>query len=248
MRRLTIVLGLLGLICAVPAAQAADLYGGAAPYEAPLAPIWTGYYVGGHLGGVWKGDDSLGLEKHCKDSQKCRCRGCYDTEWRKVEMRKDFDEDKNDVNMIGGVQVGYNWQSGNYVFGLEGDASFSDDINYLASFRARIGIAADRFLIYATAGAAIAEFEKGSYDKFFKNSDQTQMGLVVGGGVEYMLASNVSIGVEGLYYAFGDDEDFKTWSKGCKEYRLTHKEDDDLFVVRARLSYHIQPAYEEPLK
>ncbi len=57
--------------------------------------------------------------------------------------------------MAGGLHVGYNWQKpGGWVFGIEGDVSFADDIDYLATIRGRLGYAMDSTLIYATGGAA----------------------------------------------------------------------------------------------
>ncbi len=55
------ILSAAALLFGIHAASAADLgsYKDTG-YTAPLAPIWTGYYVGGHLGGLWndKGDSS----------------------------------------------------------------------------------------------------------------------------------------------------------------------------------------------
>jgi outer membrane immunogenic protein len=89
--------------------------------------------------------------------------------------------------LIGGVQGGYNWQSGSMVFGIEGDVSFADwghssatfdsldgdvlglrdrdeawgsasaDVDMLASVRGRVGFAMDSLLIYGTGGVAWAD-------------------------------------------------------------------------------------------
>jgi outer membrane immunogenic protein len=247
MRRLAALSIIFGIFAAVPSARAADLF------ELPLAPIWSGLYVGGHLGGVWDGDESLDLKKRCKDTDSCRCWWCNgdDGEWKKVDIKhfnKD-DDDDDDVSFLGGLHIGYNWQEETLVYGLEADVSFADQTDYLASVRARLGFAMDNFLIYATIGGAFVGFDKDGHDgPLFEDDDDSKVGLVVGGGVEYKLDSNLSVGVEGLYYAFGDTSNILEWEKWCKEYKLTHKDDDDLFVVRARLSYHMTPAYEEPLK
>jgi len=87
----------------------------------------------------------------------------------------------NDQGFIGGGQAGCNLQTGNFVFGIEGDwqyfnsnPNFSDSngsiastgdpvtiaqslrTNSLATIRPRIGIVSDRILIYATGGVAFA--------------------------------------------------------------------------------------------
>ena len=112
-------------------AAAADL--GKGLKDAPIAPaqpaqMWRGPYIGGHLGGAFDvGDEDLAAG---------------------------VSVDSNDSQFIGGVHGGWNWQSGAYVFGLEGDVSFGDDIEYLASARGRIGFAANKWLAYFTGGVA----------------------------------------------------------------------------------------------
>jgi outer membrane immunogenic protein len=72
---------------------------------------------------------------------------------------------------VGGAQAGYNFRSGNFVFGIEADASFTDldgdtadnggndiieaDTDFLASLRARLGVAFDTVLLYGTGGVAL---------------------------------------------------------------------------------------------
>ncbi len=169
----------------------------------------------------------------------------------------EFSEDEDDVSLLGGIHVGYNWQDGDTVFGVEADVSFADRIDYLASIRARLGLAADSLLIYATAGVAFVGFEDKTVDALFHGkyehsavfSGDNKVGFVVGGGVEHKIDANWSLGVEGLYYFFGDSEDSESWKKGKrKEYKITHEDDNDLFVVRGRLTYHIQDEYQAPLK
>jgi outer membrane immunogenic protein len=95
----------------------------------------------------------------------------------------------NSPNFIGGGQLGCNWQSGTYIYGLEGDfdyfrsnpqfingtATLSDGAttftlsqtlttNYLATLRPRLGVAADRNLFYITGGVA---FTKASYTQAY---------------------------------------------------------------------------------
>jgi outer membrane immunogenic protein len=83
---------------------------------------------------------------------------------------------------VGGAHVGFNYQFGSLVAGIEadiegagieGDNSFdfvggaldgttlsaSSEINFQGSLRARVGFALDRALIYATGGLAFANFE-----------------------------------------------------------------------------------------
>ncbi|WP_088348919.1 MULTISPECIES: outer membrane beta-barrel protein [Rhodomicrobium] len=254
MRKLAVLAASLAFFGGVNFAAAADLSYKDTPYEAPLAPIWSGFYVGGHIGGLWNdsGDSSLAWRSKQRG---CRgeCKGDW-SNWKELTKVK-FSEEDDDTTLIGGVHVGYNWQDGARVYGLEADASFGDGIDYLASLRARLGYAFDNLLIYATAGVAFAGFDDtevvGSFGPFKKSVEfggDSEVGFVVGGGVEYKLASNWSIGVEGLYYGFGDGDDSKTWEKWCNQLKLSHDDDNDLFVARARLTYHFQDGSEEPLK
>jgi outer membrane immunogenic protein len=272
MRKFTVLSAFVAMLGGVNAAAAADLpYQGGSykdtGYEAPLAPIWGGLYVGGHVGGLW--NDGGDVSKWCRKKQKeeedgpvleaaarlVDQRPCRSYEWDKVDNVKFSSNDHDDVTFIGGLHIGYNWQSGARVFGLEADASFGDGVDYLASLRARLGYARDNLLLYVTAGVAFAGFDDSSvtlshngHKKTFDFSGDSEVGLVVGAGAEYKLSQNWSIGLEGLYYAFGDSDDSKAWEKFCKEYKLVREDDNDLFVVRARLSYHFQDAYDEPLK
>jgi len=61
-----------------------------------------------------------------------------------------------------------------------------------AVFPLRGGFAFGRFLVYGTGGAAFQDFN--------------DVGWVAGGGGEYALTDNVSVGVEYLHYDFGGDE------------------------------------------
>jgi outer membrane immunogenic protein len=125
-------------------------------------------------------------------------------------------DDDDDTMFIGGFHIGYNWQKpSNVVIGLEGDVDFADDIDYLASIRGRLGYAMGPTLLYATGGVAFL----GVDDDF---EDDTLTGWTAGLGIEHKLRENVSLGLEGLYYDF-DEDNF---------------DDADFWTVRARLTYH----------
>ena len=85
-------------------AGAADLPVKAAPYNGPV-PVavynWTGFYVGAHGGGAWT--DKRWFLPGTGEIAKYSANGA-----------------------IGGVQAGYNWQSGNWVLGAEAQASWSE--------------------------------------------------------------------------------------------------------------------------
>jgi outer membrane immunogenic protein len=265
MRKFAMAFAVASVIGAVNGAQAADLrdYGGSmkdGPYEAPAA-IWSGLYVGGHLGGLWSdaGDNGIFKRHKCKyDSEVPTIAAvpACENPWEEVERVK-FSDDDDDTTLIGGVHIGYNWQSGSKVFGIEADASFGDGVDYLASLRARLGYAMDALLVYATAGVAFVGFDDKTvdakfgdfYTKSFDIEGDSEVGVVVGLGAEYKLAANWSVGVEGLYYFFGDSNTTDQWTWWCYDKKFSHDDDNDMFVVRGRLSYHFtDDRYDAPLK
>jgi outer membrane immunogenic protein len=116
----------------------------------------------------------------------------------------------NTSGLVGGVQAGVNGQVDRYVFGAEADATLSGVDHsgfaqkfrqkWLASLRARGGVAIDRALVYGTAGLAAAAHEfKGAGPK----TDHTQTGYVLGAGAEYRMTEKVSLRGEALHYGFG---------------------------------------------
>jgi outer membrane immunogenic protein len=156
-------------------------------------------------------------------------------------------ESENASGFVGGVYGGYNWQAGNLVFGLEGDATWGDinkaernifatgdelklANNFLGSIRGRLGVTSGAALFYATAGIAFGDFDLSYREPgfaTFKVSD-SRTGFVVGGGVDYMFTPNFVGRVEGLYYSFGDI---------FKDDGLGDNLKYDTFVVRGGLSY-----------
>ena len=125
----------------------------------------------------------------------------------------------DDSALLAGGHLGYNWQGpSNVVIGVEGDVSFIDDIDYLASVRGRLGYAFGPTLAYATGGVAFLGIDENL------SGEDTLTGYVAGVGIEHKLRENVSIGAEALYYGFEDED-----SGG---------EDANFWAARARLTYH----------
>jgi opacity protein-like surface antigen len=149
----------------------------------------------------------------------------------------------------------------------------SDKFDYLASARARLGFASGRHLFYATAGVAFAGINgvsqltagdgangqdggddvnaaggvpgagglggAGGIASITDNSDD-KVGFVVGAGVDTKLSDRLTLGLEGLYYGFEEDE--VSVSGGGDT--VTKDGDNDVFVLRGRISYSLSPAHE----
>ena len=123
--------------------------------------------------------------------------------------------------MLGGAQVGYNWQTGNLVFGGELDISvsgmkkhlptpfpgfvaesFSTDLDWVATGRLRAGYAVDHWLGYITGGAAYAHIVNrynDPQDNNFAVFSGFKWGWTIGGGLEYAMAPNLTLRAEYLF-------------------------------------------------
>uniref|UniRef100_UPI0025BC6AD0 outer membrane beta-barrel protein n=1 Tax=Bradyrhizobium sp. TaxID=376 RepID=UPI0025BC6AD0 len=134
-----------------------------------------------------------------------------------------------DVNgFIGGGQLGYNWQQGAWVFGLEGDIQFSNErgsgdvctgacpagfvftrdykLDWFGTGRGRVGfLPAERILLYATGGLAYGSFTGSSstLPLDIGTWSHVNAGWTVGAGVESALGSNWSVKFEYLYMDLG---------------------------------------------
>jgi outer membrane immunogenic protein len=196
-------------------ANAADIAVRSPVYQAPpMAPVssWTGFYIGANGGGAWGRDcwtfigtlPDVGLPGPGHE-------GCHDPSG----------------GIVGG-QVGFNWQSGPLVFGLEAQgnwASLRDQnvsllpsppfpastnrthVDGLGLFTGRLGYAWGSVLLYAKGGAAVV---RDKYD-FFLNSapgapafaNQTRWGGTGGGGIEYKFSQNWSGAIEYDFVGLG---------------------------------------------
>ena len=108
--------------------------------------------------------------------------------------------------VAGGAQAGYNWQTGQFVFGGEADIQLSgaDDTfapwkfsnPWFGTLRGRAGIAFDNVLFYATGGLAYG----GLRGQLFGLSEsKTHLGWTIGAGVEVGFAPNWTAKIEYLY-------------------------------------------------
>jgi outer membrane immunogenic protein len=193
------------LLVASVAANAADMQ---VPVKAPPPVMpppfsWTGFYIGGNLGGAWTNstiNDSLfGLS---------------------------FSNGNNAVFVAGG-QVGLNYQIGNVVLGVEGDFDWAANNNnsvtgvvgplghtfsasandrWMATVAGRLGYAFDHWLIYAKGGGGwvgansftVTDVTTGA--SVNAGSSNTISGWLVGGGLEWAFANNWSIRAEYDYF------------------------------------------------
>jgi outer membrane immunogenic protein len=81
--------------------------------------------------------------------------------------------------------------------------------DWQASIRGRLGYAWDRFLVYGTAGVAFANLEASVFlpGALIASASDTLTGWTAGGGIEFGLWDNWSLGVEYRFSSF-DASDF----------------------------------------
>lgn len=111
----------------------------------------------------------------------------------------------------GGVQLGRNWQAGQFVFGVETDLQLSgaDDTfgawkfanPWFGTLRGRGGYAFSNVLVYLTAGLAYGG-TKLSLGPLGESN--THLGWTLGGGIEVGFAPNWSAKAEFLYVDLAD--------------------------------------------
>ena len=115
--------------------------------------------------------------------------------------------------ITGGVQGGYNFQSGSWVFGVEGDLELSGASDTFAAWkfsnpwfgtvRGRVGYAFNNILFYGTGGLAFGELRAQT---FGLSESQTNVGWTLGAGTEFGLAPNWTAKIEYLYVDLSESQ------------------------------------------
>lgn len=115
--------------------------------------------------------------------------------------------------VAGGVQGGYNFQSGPFVFGVEADLQLSGAEDRFApwkfsnpwfgTLRGRAGYAFNNILLYATGGFAYGSL-RAEHTPTGLAQTTTGLGWAAGGGMEVALISNWTVRAEYLYVDLSD--------------------------------------------
>jgi outer membrane immunogenic protein len=202
-----VALGAMGmkLLGFAASAEAADLYAPRAPYTVNQ-PLNAYSWAGPYLGG------NLGYE------------------WGSVSNNP-----TKPSGFAGGVQAGYNWQRGPWVFGVEGDieataadatfAPWKFSNPWFGTLRGRAGYAISNVLFYGTAGLAFGEL---TGQTFGLSESHTTAGWTAGLGAEVGLAPHWSAKIEYLYVDLSSSQ-FVTVTGASNAYRFG--------TVRAGVNY-----------
>ena len=250
-----------GALAIATQVNAADLYGGGYK-DAPIvvAPAWTGFYVGGHVGGVWADMQTtdVGLAPLANIGWGSHIAG---DKWDNVG-----------TGVLGGGQVGYNYQTGGFVFGVEADfgglglshnkapynsylssASLASsyyssmDSGFYTDVTGRLGYAAGPALFYVKGGWAY-------YDGAVSITDNSGLigcnnsinchasssglsGWTFGGGIEYKVSPSWSLKGEYRYFDFGSKTD--NWVDGIVGYNWAFKHQLTADAVTVGVNYFL---------
>jgi len=230
------------LLALTGAASAADL--AARPYtKAPVAMAsvynWTGFYIGANAGG--------GSSRNCWDATSAfgaavptTSEGCH-----------------NATGAIAGGQIGYRWQSANWVFGVEAQGDWADlkgsntsspatfaplvnntKIDAIGLFTGQVGYAWNNVLWYAKGGAAVThnKFNGTLGGVTFGEATETRWGGVVGTGIEIGFAPNWSVAFEYDHLFMGKHSDNFT-VLGLPFRTDSIKQDVDMGTVRLNYTF-----------
>jgi outer membrane immunogenic protein len=228
----------VALIGSAVSAQAADLAVKAPYMKAPVAMVydWTGFYIGGNVG--------VGLGRNLQ-SHVFPAGGVADSSYLSPQ------------GVIGGGQVGYNWQSnttflGPLLIGVEADiqgsgmtdghttlnsalgtTNFNQKLDWFSTVRGRVGLVRGPVVGYVTGGFAAADIKttvtQGGVVPFAFS--ETRTGWTIGSGVEAALGGNWTGKIEYLYLNLGHRDDVF----GTQALRTEYREN----IFRVGLNYRI---------
>ena len=203
-------------------ALASDLPAKAPVYTAPIAPPpynWSGLYVGANFGGGWS-NGSLNIPGN--------------------NLYGGLSE------FIGGVQAGYNFQAGHFLFGVEGEfdgAGFAHpvlpaptlglvDQRWIGTVAGRVGLVNDRWLLFAKLGGGWVNSNATlNLPGTVWNGSSTSSGWLAGAGIEYGFKSHWTVKLEYDYLGLSN------WNSPTVPAVALNR---DLQMVKAGINYKFQ--------
>jgi outer membrane immunogenic protein len=212
MHRTAVAFGLSAIVVlgAGSFASAADMPAKAPVYKAPTAAAynWAGFYIGGHIGGGWSKTNLTNTQSDGAIA------------WPDLDIGQSIGLKQSGI--VGGGQIGYNFQNGNWVYGVElsgsganingggapppgapfsaGDDNFESKIRALLLVTGRLGYAWDRTLLYAKGGYAGASIRTSVADSTCPLGPPTSCGS----GSDTSWRSGFTVGA-GLEYAVANN-------------------------------------------
>lgn len=254
MRTRTIALAIAASSMSFCSANSADL---PAPYSPPVVagPVvynparlgpWTGFYFGGNIGDGWTSTD-----------------GGYALTGNAFATGTAVGNPFNLDGVNGGLQAGYNWQTGLFLIGVEGDIQAADQdktfnyvcglscsvsqtakIDWFSTFRGRAGLAIKDVLFYGTGGLNWIHGDNdfngtmNGANANFASFTHDSLGWVAGGGIEWMFWYGWSAKIEYLYLQSNNSSSAVTVPASLGGGNLTSTPYGSNNIVRVGLNYH----------
>jgi outer membrane immunogenic protein len=251
------ILSGVGVSCVLAAAflgsaNAADM---GMPLKAPAytapASSWTGFYIGVNGGASWgTAASSIDLSALAGGLG--------------AGALGNLPVGSHEINgFLGGGQIGYNWQSGNIVFGLEGDGDWADiegtapciiefscsaKVNWTADATARLGVLPmSNVLVYVKGGAAWAGLNYslssaagvlGAGTSLNSSLSTTKTGGLIGFGTEYLIAPHWTAKIEYNYADFGSHTDNFVLTAAGASIGVPVQTTLQVHTVKAGVNYH----------
>jgi outer membrane immunogenic protein len=238
----------VSLLFATGGALADGMDRGRIGYERPWS--WSGFYIGGHLGGGWA-----------------------DADWTHSQPASPNEAiSASPSGLVGGGQVGFLHQWGTWVAGVELSYSAADldetvnstvvanrsrsvDINNIFLAGVRLGYAMNRSLLYVKGGYANANVEISSNvistGQLTSSSSKRENGWNLGAGWEYAVSPNVTVGLQYDFISLDQSDRFNTQTPAFAGTPTHHLGvDTDIQMVTARVSFKFgrEPEPVRPLK
>jgi outer membrane immunogenic protein len=223
-----------------------------APAYSPPPSNWSGFYIGINGGAGW-GTAASSIDL-----------GALAAGLGAGGVTGTIPVGSHEINgFLGGGQIGYNWQSGNIVFGVEGDGDWADiegtapcievlscsaKINWTADATARLGVLPmSNVLVYVKGGVAWAGLDYnlsssgllGAGTSLGASLSTTKTGGLLGIGTEYLFAPHWTAKIEYNYTDFGSHTDSFTLSEtGVGSIAVPVSTTLQLHTVKAGINYH----------
>jgi outer membrane immunogenic protein len=207
-----------------------------------IAPVynWTGFYVG--VNGGW------GNTHKCVD----------DAGFVGAPLAVPVRDNCGDASggLVGG-QIGYNWQAGSWVFGIEAQGNWADltgsapstrlagisasaHVDGIGLFTGRVGYAWNNVLLYVKGGAAVTSDQYNAFitgtGVIVATASETRWGGAVGAGAEFGFAPNWSVGFE-YNHLFLGREDIAFNAPAIAPLQPLQRIHQDADLVTVRVNY-----------
>lgn len=255
MRRISFALvAALGMsIAGVSAGSAADLPLKAAS-PAMISPVsaynWSGFYIGAHAGDGWGTTQSTAILSGALLGAPAG--------FNLPVSSQTFN------GFLGGFQGGYNWQTGVFVVGVEGDFSFAGlqgnapclvvlncnvRHDWVGDITGRVGVLAfDRALVYIKGGAAWADANYSISNTFggasiSGSASTTRFGGLLGFGVEYPFLPRWTAKLEYNFISFGNQTvnvpvGITPAVAGVSAVNVPTQINESMHIIKGGVNYH----------